>query len=64
MQQNITLSCEAFEKNPDGSWISTHVTDIQSPVGAIRIGPGLQFNKDRPIWGIDVVRLLEETCEK
>jgi hypothetical protein len=62
MQQNITIACAAFEKNPDGSWSSTRVTDIQIPGKSIRLGPGHVFKKGMNVWGIDVAQLLDENC--
>jgi hypothetical protein len=62
MQQSIIVVCEAFTNNPDGSWTSIKNTDIQTSQGSIRIGPGMVFRKDRPMWGVDIVRTLDESC--
>ena len=63
MQKSISIICEAFSKNPDGSWSSVQISDIQASGKAIRIPPGMIFNKNRQIWGIDIVEVLEETCQ-
>ena len=56
----ITISYEAFAKNTDGSWTSVKNTDIQTSDRSIRIPRGMVFFKDRPMWGIEVVKMLEE----
>ena len=62
MQQTITVTCQAFRKNSDGSWTSVQVTDIYAPIGAIRIGPGMMFRRGGTFYGIDVVALLDQYC--
>ena len=62
MQQTISTVCQAFTRNPDGSWTSITPADIQTEVGAIRIPPGMTFIKDRPVWSIDVTVFLDENC--
>jgi hypothetical protein len=59
-QKVITVSYEAFNRNPDGSWSSIKNTDIQTSDRSIRIPRGMVFFKDRPMWGIDVVKMLDE----
>jgi hypothetical protein len=61
-KQKIKITSQAFRKNPDGSWTSVQITDIDTPVGAIRIGPGMTFRKGRTICGIDVATLLDQNC--
>jgi len=41
MQQQIP--CEAFRKNPDGSWTCIKPVTISRPTGQIQIGPGMTF---------------------
>ena len=62
MEQTITIICQAFRKNSDGSWTSAQITDVQTPTGAIRIGPGMTFRKGGTICGIDVATLLDQNC--
>ncbi len=62
MQQAVSIRCAPFKKNPDGSWSSVQPADIQTPVGAIRIPPGMTFVKNRPLWGVDVAAYLDENC--
>jgi hypothetical protein len=64
MTEQIKITCEAYRKNSDGSWASTRVSDIQTTDKSIRVNPGITFKKERTMWGIDVVKLLEETCSE
>jgi hypothetical protein len=61
MKEDVILSTEAFTKNSDGSWTSIHVTDIQIPIGAIRIPPGMTFRAGKTLDGVDLVEVLERT---
>jgi len=63
IQKPIIISHEAFIRNPDGSWTSTRNTDIQTPDGSIRIGPGMVFYKNKRIWGVNIVKILDENHE-
>lgn len=60
MQTSITLSRDAFQKNPDGSWTCIKNTDIKNGGYAYRVNPGFVFRKSKPQWGIDVVAVLEQ----
>ena len=62
MQQTIMVTCQAFSKKSDGSWTSVQTTDVYTPTGAIRIGPGMTFRKGRTLCGIDVATLLDQNC--
>lgn len=56
------VQCEAFRRNPDDSWSSIRVTDVPSPLGAIRIPGGMEFRRGRTLCGVDVAGLLDEQC--
>ena len=62
MKEEVVLSCEAFTKNSDGSWSSIHATDIQAPIGTIRIPPGMTFQQGKTFIGIELVAVLEKNC--
>ena len=64
MESAVILPCDAFEKNPDGSWKSIRMTDVQVPLGSIRLSPGMSFIRERFFLGVDFVSLLEEQCSK
>jgi hypothetical protein len=62
MQETVSIRCEPFKKNPDGSWSSVRPADIRTARGDIRIPPGMVFFKNRPLWGVDVAAYLDEFC--
>ncbi|UCC18133.1 MAG: hypothetical protein JSU58_09025 [Dehalococcoidales bacterium] len=62
MQETVSIRCEPFKKNPDGSWSSVQPADIRTARGDIRIPPGMIFFQIKPIWGVDVATYLEENC--
>ncbi|MBW1998253.1 MAG: hypothetical protein JRJ29_09855 [Deltaproteobacteria bacterium] len=62
MQGSVSVACEAFRKNPDGSWTSVQTTIIRAPIGEIRISPGMTFRKGAKLVGVDVAALLEQDC--
>ena len=62
MTEDIVLSNEAFTKNSDGSWTSIHPSDIQAPIGTIRIPPGMTFRAGKTLIGVDLVEELEKTA--
>lgn len=62
MQGSVSVICEAFRKNPDGSWTSLQTTIIRAPIGEIRISPGMTFRKGAKLVGVDVVAMLDQNC--
>jgi len=60
----IRVDCGAFRRNPDGSWTSTRVTDIQTPETSVRVNPGILFRKGRILWGLNVADILDEHCSQ
>ena len=59
MTEEVIVLSEAFSKNSDGSWTSIQVTDVQIPIGTIRIPPGMTFKKGGTLDGVDLVEVLE-----
>ena len=64
MAESVKIVCDAFVKNPDESWTAIKNTDVYTPDRSIRITSGMIFYKDRPQWGIDIVKELNENCQK
>ena len=64
MEQNVKVTCQAFQKNADGSWITNRVSDIETGFGLIRLPTGMMFKKERTFQGLNVVALLEKNCVK
>ncbi|MFC1926853.1 hypothetical protein ACFLWV_03795 [Chloroflexota bacterium] len=58
----LNIPCEAFQKNPDGSWSCVRPVTISGPSGQIQIGPGMSFNRGVLFMGVDLATLLDENC--
>ena len=63
MKEDIIISSGDFTKNPDGSWTSIHTTDIQAPIGAIRIPPGMTFRAGKTLNGLDLTEVLDRVVK-
>ncbi len=60
MQQS---PCDAFRKNPNGSWTSIKSVTISKPGGgAIKISPRMTFDKGVFYRGVDLAKWLDENC--
>ncbi len=59
MQQ---IPCEAFRKNPDGSWTCIKPVTISGPNGTVKLGAGMTFSPGVAFMGVDLAKLLEEHC--
>lgn len=59
MQESI---CDAFRRNPDGSWTSIKAVTIKGPAGEIQIGPGMTFTKGVQFMGVNLAEWLDEHC--
>ncbi len=61
MEEITKISIEEFEKKPDGSWVCIKNADINTKSNKIfRISPGIIFKKGVTVWGLDVVKTLDE----
>lgn len=60
--QRSPVDCSAFRRNNDGSWESVQNTDINAPIGSLRVQPGTVFKKGGKLCGVDIVSLLEQNC--
>ncbi len=62
MEESI---CNAFRKNPDGSWTCTWPTSI--PIapdgGEIKVDPGTSLTKGVLYMDVDLAKWLDEHCE-
>jgi len=54
--------CDAFQKNPDGSWTSTRAVLLSVGVTKIDIPEGMTFIKGELFMFIDVAGWLDEHC--
>jgi len=67
----VQVSCDAFQKNPDGSWTSIKASFItfgghSLPLRDIKLVPGMTFRRGVPaVWlsePIDIAQLLDDSC--
>lgn len=54
--------CEAFRRNPDGSWTSVKPVTVETPSIKLQVAPGQTFNRGAFLGGIDIVDRLEKNC--
>jgi hypothetical protein len=61
-----TFPCDAFVKNPDGSWTPTRDVNIVMPNGGdvLTVGSAASFHPGKEIRGLDVAALLERQCPR
>jgi hypothetical protein len=59
-----TFPCDAFVKNPDGSWTPTRDVNIALPSDrdVVTVGPAVSFLPGKAIRGLDLAALLEQQC--
>ena len=54
--------CEAFQKNPDGTWTSIKATALKVGNRTIAISEGITFKRGQPFMFVDVAEWLDEHC--
>ena len=54
--------CDAFQKNPDGSWTSIKAVLLKMGNRTISIGQGITFKRGEPFLAVDVAEWLDEHC--
>ncbi len=59
---NQRIPCEAFKKNPDGSWTCIKPVTIKGVIGEIQIGVGKTFTRGMQYMGVDLAELLDKYC--
>ncbi len=59
------LPCDAFRKNPDGSWTCIKpviLLALQNPQGQLPIRPGFTFKKGVKFMSMDIAKILDKKC--
>ena len=62
----ISLDCNAFRRNPDGSWTTVAQTRVLNPAGfEISLTSNMTFPKGKGLnmMGFDLTEYLEEHCK-
>jgi len=60
LAQEDDMPCDAFARNPDGSWSVTRAAFIPGPNFSVRIGA--RFAPGEKVRGYDLVARLEQSC--
>lgn len=62
MQQNIVIKYQVFRKSSENSWESIQNTDIEFPIGSVRIPRGMVFRPGMTFYGVDIAVLLDQNA--
>ncbi len=54
--------CDAFQKNPDGSWTAIRGVALKVRNRTLVISQGMTFKKSEPFLAIDVAEWPDEHC--
>ena len=55
-------TCDAFQKNADGTWTSIKATGLKLEKKTLAIPQGMTFKKGEEFMFVDVAAWLEEHC--
>ena len=62
---NTALSCDAFKKNPDGSWTATRAVTVKSGLWTVSVGADTTYApKAINLNGVDFAEFLDTHCGK
>jgi hypothetical protein len=61
--QTTLVPCDAFRKNPDGSWSPVRQVVIAGPNGPVTVNPGTSYWVGVAFMGIDLASRLEQQCK-
>jgi len=57
------LSCNAFKKNPDGSWSPVQLVTISGPNGRLAMNSLYTLRQGVPVMGLDIATMLDQQCQ-
>ncbi len=58
----IELECDAFRKNPNGSWTLTRKTEVKYRISSIFLEPSTFRKNDIDVFGAELTSVLERNC--
>jgi len=58
----IEVECDAFRKNPNGSWTLSRKTQVKNGIYALLLEPATFRKNDINVFGFDLTRVLEQNC--
>ena len=56
------LPCDAFRRNPDGTWVCIRRFTLKGPQDEVEFREGITFSRGMTVMGFSVVELLEKQC--
>ena len=62
--RNIAVECDAFEKNPNGSWTLNRETTVSEGIYGFLLKPGTFRKEEKNVFGYDLISVLEKDCVK
>ncbi|HNQ47332.1 MAG TPA: hypothetical protein PK125_04765 [Syntrophorhabdus sp.] len=61
MEEIAKISIDEYERRPDGSWVCIKNSDITTKSNwVIRVSPGVIFQKNRRLFGLNVADALDK----
>ena len=63
LPQTTLVPCDAFKKNPDGSWSPVRQVVIAGPNGHVTVNPARSFWPGVAYMDIDLGSRLEQQCK-
>ena len=62
--RNISVECEAFQRNANGSWTLIRETTVNEGIYGFILKPGTFRRAEKDVFGYDLIGLLEKDCAK
>ncbi len=64
MNETITVECDAFHRNADGSWSLSRQTDVNDGIYSEILKPRTYRKNEINVFGFDLTRVLEQDCSR
>ena len=62
--RHISVECEAFQRNANGSWTLNRETTVNEGIYGLVLKPGTFRTAEKDVFGYDLIGLLEKDCTK
>jgi hypothetical protein len=64
LNEKVTLECDAFHKNADGSWSLSRKTDVNDGIYSEILEPRIYRKNEINVFGFDLTQVLEQDCSR
>jgi hypothetical protein len=64
LNEKITVECDAFHRNADGSWSLSRQTDVNHGIYSEILKPRTYRSNEINVFGFDLTRVLEQDCSR